>query len=102
MVLRRHRTEPVGDGHLLATFGFAVTEPLVKEGLARPAPLSFQGVKWSEERLLSGGLHMFDDTLGLSAKCRPLWVKSGSRGASAMRPVLPQQQTSLGSVGTSV
>ena len=28
-------------------------------------------------------------------------VIDGSRGAFAMRPVLPQQQTSLGSVGTS-
>ena len=76
-------------GHLLATFGFAVTEPLVKEGLARPAPLSFQGVKWSEERLLSGGLHMFDDTLALSAKCRPLWVKSGRHNADQQCPLYP-------------
>ena len=35
-----------------------------------------------------------------SKKACPLWVTSGSRGASAMRPVFPQQQTSLGSVGT--
>ena len=32
----------------------------------------------------------------------PLWVTSGSRGASGMRPLSPQQQTSHGSVGTFV
>ena len=32
----------------------------------------------------------------------PLWVTSGSRGASPMLPLFPKQQTLLSAVGTSV
>ena len=38
---------------------------------------------------------------GSNGRQCPLWVTSGSKGASAMRPLFPQQQTSLCSVVTS-
>jgi hypothetical protein len=53
-----------------------------------------------------GGFDQSPETIVQKVACLSIGpvtsCRHGSRGVSAMRPLFPQQQTSLGSVGTSV